>query len=83
MEFKNYVGEEAFEENKYWTTNEKNKIVKENGTSVASCPKIRIKANTRYSIRRVTNSFCYLGTDDDVLISKLSEYSGFTSFAHN
>ncbi|XKL31895.1 hypothetical protein P4B09_14715 [Lactiplantibacillus plantarum] len=82
MEFKNYVGEEAFEENKYWTTNEKNKIVKENGTSVASCPKIRIKANTRYSIRRVTNSFCYLGTDDDVLISKLSEYSGFTSFAY-
>ena len=81
VEFKNYVGEEAFEENKYWTTSA-NKIAKATGTNVALCPKIRIKANTRYSIRRVTNGFCYLGTDDDVLISKLSEYDGYTSFSY-
>ena len=81
VEFKNYVGEDVFEEGKYWTTSA-NKIIKVTGPNVALCPKIRIKANTRYSIRRVTSQFCYLGTDDDVLISKLSAYAGLTSFTY-
>lgn len=76
-DYKNLCDINSIENGYYWSVSI-DKVIKSVGSNVGIVSKIKLKANTTYSLRRVTTSHCYLCQEDTTLISKLSTYPTYT-----
>ena len=75
-DYKNLCDINSIEDGYFWST-DLSGINKFTGTDTGVVPRIKLKANILYSLRRVTTGHCYLGENDGKLISKLSKYSTY------
>lgn len=75
-DYKNLCDINNIEDGYYWAVS-LNKVIKTTATNVGVVPKIKLKTNTTYYLRRITTGHCYLCQEDTTLISKLNAYSTY------